>query len=131
MKKNILAENMRRFNTKNLSEQDNEMWDKDPSNRDTYSDYNDERNYEEEEGYANAVIVNKRMRPNSPEYTALIDDKGDEYTNFLVFNTKEELENEMKDPTYGEKAGYYDLPDNKVAVAFHSQESKGEDFGGM
>ena len=61
----------------------------------------------------------------------LIDDRGDEYSRFLIFNTKEELEKEMEDVTYGEKAGYYNLPDGRVAVAFPYYGSKGEDFGGM
>ena len=96
-----------------------EMWDKDASHKDTYNDYNDERNYEEEEEeYGDAEIVRKRVSPNFPMYDALIDDRGDEYSRFLIFNTKEELEKEMEDETYGEKAGYYNLPDGKVAVAF-------------
>jgi len=111
---------------------ENEMWDRDAPHRDTYNDYDDERNYEEEEeDYADAEIVKKRVSPDFPMYTALIDDRDDEYTNFLIFDTKAELEKAMKDPTYGSKAGYYTLPDGRVAVAFLASSSKGEDFGGM
>jgi hypothetical protein len=132
MKKQILPEEFRRMQKLAGIIIENEMWDKDASNRDTYGDYDDERNYEEEEEYANAEIVKTKVSPDSKyEYKVLIDDRGDEYGNFLIFNTKAELEKAMKDPTYGEKAGYYNLPDGRVAVAFPYRESKGEDFGGM
>ena len=65
---------------------ENEMWDKDPSHRDTYGDYDDERNYEEEQEYGDAEIVRKRVSPDFPEYTALIDDRGNEYTSFKIFD---------------------------------------------
>lgn len=110
---------------------ENEMWDKDPSHRDTYGDYDDERNYEEEQEYGDAEIVRKRVSPDFPEYTALIDNRGNEYTSFKIFDTKAELEKEMEDETYPFPEGYYNLPDGRVAVAFPSSESKGEDFGGM
>ena len=131
MKKQILSEEFRRMQKLAGIITESEMWDKDASNRDTYGDYDDERNYEEEQEYGNAEIVRKRVSPDFPEYTALIDDRGDEYTSFKIFNTKAELEKEMEDETYGEKAGYYELPDGKVAVAFPYRGSKGEDFGGM
>jgi hypothetical protein len=111
---------------------ENETWSTDSYNRDNYHDYNDERNYEEkEEEYGDAEIVKTKDGSNSREYTVLIDDRGEEYTSFLIFNTKEELEKKMKDPTYGPKAGYYNLPDGRVAVAFPYRSAKGEDFGGM
>jgi hypothetical protein len=110
---------------------ENEMWDKDPSHRDTYGDYDDERNYEEEQEYGDAEIVRKRVSPDFPEYTALIDDRGNEYTSFKIFDTKAELEKEMEDETYPFPEGHYNLPDGRVAVVFPSRESKGEDFGGM
>ncbi len=114
---------------------ENETWSTDSYNRDTYFDYSDERNYEEEdEEYANAEIVMKRIsrNPKHPEYPVLIDiDRGDEYRSYKIFDTKEELEKEMEDPTYGPKAGYYNLPDGRVAVAFPYRSAKGEDFGGM
>jgi len=131
MSKQILSEEFRRMQKLAGIIIESEMWDKDPSHRDTYNDYNDERNYEEEEEYSDAKIVRKRVSPNLPMYDALIDDRGNEYSSFLIFNTKEELEKEMEDETYGEKAGYYNLPDGKVAVAFLPRPSKGEDFGGM
>jgi hypothetical protein len=131
MKKQILSEEFRRMQKLAGIIIENEMWDKDTSNRDTYGDYDDERNYEEEEEYADAEIITKRVSPDFPEYEALIDDRGDEYENFLIFNTKAELEKAMKDLTYGEKAGHYNLPDGRVAVAFPHRESKSEDFGGM
>jgi hypothetical protein len=131
MSKQILSEEFRRMQKLAGLINEGEMWDKDSSHRDTYGDYDDERNYEEEQEYGNAEIVRKRVSPDFPEYTALIDDRGDEYTSFKIFNTKSELEKEMEDETYGEKAGYYELPDGKVAVAFPYRGSKGEDFGGM
>jgi hypothetical protein len=131
MKKQILSEEFRRMQKLAGLINENEMWDKDSSHRDTYGDYDDERNYEEEQEYGNAEIVRKRVSPDFPEYTALIDDRGNEYTSFKIFNTKAELEKEMEDETYGEKAGYYELPDGKVAVAFPYRGSKGEDFGEM
>jgi len=131
MKKQILSEEFRRMQKLAGLINEGEMGDKDSSHRDTYGDYDDERNYEEEQEYGNAEIVRKRVSPNFPEYTALIDDRGDEYTSFKIFNTKAELEKEMEDETYGEKAGYYELPDGKVAVAFPYRGSKGEDFGEM
>ena len=131
MKKQILSEQFKRMQFLAGIITESEMWDRDASHRDTYDDYNDERNYEEEQEYGNAKIVRKRVSPDFPEYTALIDDRDDEYTSFKIFNTKAELEKEMKDKTYGEKAGYYELPDGTVAVAFMPRPSKGEDFGGM
>ena len=131
MSKQILSEEFRRMQKLAGIIIESEMWDKDSLHRDTYNDYNDERNYEEEEEYSDAKIVRKRVSPNLPMYDALIDDRGIEYSSFLIFNTKEELEKEMEDETYGEKAGYYNLPDGKVAVAFLPRPSKGEDFGGM
>ena len=131
MKKQILSEQFKRMQFLAGIITESEMWDRDPSNTDTYPDYNDERDYGEEEEYGDAVIVTKKMGPKFREYTSLIDDRGDEYTSFKIFNTKAELEKAMEDPTYGEKAGYYNLPDGKVAVAFPYRESKGEDFGGM
>jgi hypothetical protein len=131
MSKQILSEEFKRMQKLAGLINEGEMGDKDSSHRDTYSDYDDERNYEEEQEYGDAEIVRKRVSPNFPEYTALIDDRGDEYTSFKIFNTKAELEKEMEDETYGEKAGYYELPDGKVAVAFPYRGSKGEDFGGM
>jgi hypothetical protein len=129
MKKQILSEEFRRMQKLAGLINENEMGDKDSSHRDTYGDYDDERNYEEKQEYGDAEIVRKRVSPDFPEYTALIDDRGDEYTSFKIFNTKAELEKEMEDETYGEKAGYYELPDGKVAVAFPYRGSKGEDFG--
>ena len=131
MKKQPLNEEFRRMQKLAGIITENEFWNTDPNNRDTWNDYNDERNYEEEEEYADAEIVTKRVSPKFPEYKVLIDDRGEEYENFLIFNTKAELEQAMKDPTYGEKEGYYNLPDGKVAVAFPYRGSKGEDFGGM
>lgn len=131
MKKQILSEQFKRMQFLAGIITESEMWDRDASNRDTYGDYDDERNYEEEQEYGDAEIVRKRVSPDFPEYTALIDDRGDEYTSFKIFNTKAELEKEMEDETYGPKAGYYNLPDGKVAVAFPYRPSKGEDFGGM
>jgi hypothetical protein len=131
MSKQILSEEFRRMQKLAGLINEGEMWDKDSSHRDTYGDYDDERNYEEEQEYGNAEIVRKRVSPDFPEYTALIDDRGDEYTSFKIFNTKAELEKEMEDETYGEKAGYYELPDGKVAVVFPYRGSKGENFGGM
>jgi hypothetical protein len=132
MKKQILSEQFKRMQFLAGIITESEMWDRDASHRDTYGDYNDERNYEEEEeDYADAEIVKKKVSPRFPEYSTLIDDKGDEYFSYQIFNTKAELEKAMKDPTYGPKAGYYNLPDGRVAVAFPSSPSKGEDFGGM
>lgn len=131
MKKQILSEQFKRMQFLAGIITESEMWDRDPSNTDTYPDYNDERDYEEEEEYGDAEIVTKKMGPKFREYIALIDDRGDEYTSFKIFNTKAELEKAMEDPTYGEKAGYYNLPDGKVVVAFPYLKSKGEDFGGM
>ncbi len=126
MKKQTLSEEFRRMQKLAGIITEGEFYDRDSTHRDTYGDtygdFDDERNYdEEEEEYGEAEIVGKR----------LIDDRGDEYSNYIVFNTKEELEKEMEDPTYGEKAGYYNLPDGRVAVAFPHRSSRGEDFGGM
>ena len=131
MSKQILSEEFKRMQKLAGLITEGEMWDKDSSHRDTYDDYNDERNYEEEEEYGDAEIVRKRVSPDFPEYTELIDDRDNEYTNFLIFNTKAELEKKMEDEPYSEKAGYYKLPDGKVAVAYPHRKSKGEDFGGM
>ena len=131
MKKQILSEQFKRMQLLAGIITESEFYDYDSANTDTYSDYDDERNYEEEEEYADAEIVKKRVSPNFPEYSTLIDDRGDEYLSYEIFNTKAELEKAMKDPTYGPKAGYYNLPDGKVAVAFPYRPSKGEDFGGM
>jgi hypothetical protein len=132
MKKQILSEEFKRMQFLAGIITEGEMWDRDASHRDTYGDYNDERSYEEEEeDYADAEIVKNRVSPDFPIYTALIDDRGNEYANFLIFDTKAELEKAMKDQTYGPKAGYYNLPDGRVAVAFPARSSKGEDFGGM
>ena len=122
MKKQTLLEEFRRMQKLAGIITEGEFYDRDSANRDTYGDFDDERNYdEEEEEYGEAEIVGKR----------LIDDRGDEYSNYIVFDTKEKLEKEMEDPTYGEKAGYYNLPDGRVAVAFPHRPSRGEDFGGM
>jgi hypothetical protein len=122
MKKQTLSEEFRRMQKLAGIITEGEFYDRDSANRDTYGDFDDERNYdEEEEEYGDAEIVGKR----------LIDDRGDEYSNYIVFDTKEKLEKEMEDPTYGQKAGYYNLPDGRVAVAFPHRPSRGEDFGGM
>lgn len=135
MKKQILSEQFRRMQLIAGIITEGEFYNRDSANRDTYFDYSDERNYEEEdEEYANAEIVMKRIsrNPKHPEYPVLIDiDRGDEYRSYKIFDTKEELEKEMEDPTYGQKAGYYKLPNGKVAVAFPYRPSRGEDFGGM
>ena len=132
MKKQTLSEEFRRMQMLAGIITEGESWDRDSANRDTYGDFDDERNYgEEEEEYGEARIVRKRVSPGFPEYEALIDDRGDEYSNYMVFDTKEKLEKEMEDPTYGQKAGYYNLPDGRVAVAFPHRPSRGEDFGGM
>jgi len=122
MKKQTLSEEFRRMQKLAGIITEGEFYDRDSANRDTYGDFDDERNYdEEEEEYGEAEIVGKR----------LIDDRGDEYSNYIVFDTKEKLEKEMEDETYGPKAGYYNLPDGRVAVAFPHRSSRGEDFGGM
>jgi len=122
MKKQTLSEEFRRMQKLAGIITEGEFYDRDSVNRDTYGDFDDERNYdEEEEEYGEAEIVGKR----------LIDDRGDEYSNYIVFDTKEKLEKEMEDETYGPKAGYYNLPDGRVAVAFPHRSSRGEDFGGM
>jgi len=122
MKKQTLSEEFRRMQKLAGIITEGEFYDRDSANRDTYGDFDDERNYdEEEEEYGEAEIVGKR----------LIDDRGDEYSNYIVFDTKEKLEKEMEDETYGPKAGYYNLPDGRVAVAFPHRNSKREDFGGM
>jgi len=122
MKKQTLSEEFRRMQMLAGIITEGEFYDRDSANRDTYGDFDDERSYgEEEEEYGEAEIVGKR----------LIDDRGDEYSNYIVFDTKEKLEKEMEDPTYGQKAGYYNLPDGRVAVAFPHRPSRGEDFGGM
>ena len=132
MKKQILSEEFRRMQKLAGIITESEMFNKDASHRDTYGDYNDERNYEEEEEeYSDAKIIKKRVSPDFPEYSALIDDRDNEYSSYQIFNTKAELEKAMEDLTYGEKAGYYNLPDGRVAVAFPYRGSKGEDFGGM
>lgn len=131
MKKQILSEQVLRMQLLAGIITESEMWDRDASHRDTYDDYGDEHNSEEEQEYAKAKIVKKRVSPGFPEYSTLIDEKGDEYFNYSIFDTKEELEQAMKDPTYGPKAGYYNLPGGKVAVAFPSRPSKGEVFGTM
>jgi len=132
MKKQILSEQFRRMQLIAGIITEGEFYNRDSANRDTYGDFDDERIYDEkEEEYGDARIVRKRVSPGFPEYEALIDDRGDEYSNYIVFDTKEELEKEMEDPTYGQKAGYYKLPNGKVAVAFPYRSSRGEDFGGM
>ncbi len=132
MKKQILSEQFRRMQLIAGIITEGEFYNRDSANRDTYGDFDDERIYDEkEEEYGDARIVRKRVSPGFPEYEALIDDRGDEYSNYIVFDTKEKLEKEMEDPTYGQKAGYYKLPNGKVAVAFPYRSSRGEDFGGM
>ncbi len=126
MKKQILSEQFKRMQFLAGIITESEMWDRDASHQDTYDDtsYLDDRDddqYAEEEEYADAEIDNGY----------LVDERGDEYSDWLIFKTKAELEKAMKDPTYGPKAGYYNLPDGTVAVAFMPRPSKGEDFGGM
>ena len=126
MKKQILSEQFKRMQLLAGIITESEFYDYDSANTDTYGDTSYEDNWDdnqdaEDEEYADAEIIDGE----------LVDERGDEYLDFLTFDTKEELEQTMKDPTYGPKAGYYNLPDGKVAVAFQSRPSKGEDFGGM
>ncbi len=136
MKKQILSEQFRRMQLLAGIITEGEFYDYDSANRDTYGDTSYEDDWDdnqdaEEQEYADAEIVKKKVRPGFPEYSTLIDDKGDEYSSYEIFKTKAELEKAMEDPTYGPKAGYYNLPDGTVAVAFMPRPSKGEDFGGM
>ncbi len=127
MKKQILSEQFKRMQLLAGIITEGEFYDYDSANRDTYGDTSYEDNWDdnqdaEEEEYADAEIMDDGY---------LVDERGDEYSEYQIFDTRAELEKAMKDPTYGPKAGYYNLPDGKVAVAFPYRPSKGEDFGGM
>ena len=118
---------------------ENEIWDKDVLNRDTYSDTSYEDNWDDnqdfgEEEYSDAEIVNKEYSQSNGTkkvIPTLIDEFGEEYEIFEIFNTKQEINQALKDSTYGQIEGFFNLNNGKVAVAFPSQSSKGEDFGGM
>ena len=127
MKKQILSEQFKRMQLLAGIITEGEFYDYDSANRDTYGDTSYEDDWDdnqdaEEEEYADAEIMDDGY---------LVDERGDEYSDYQIFDTRAELEKAMKVGIYPPKAGYYNLPDGTVAVAFMPRPSKGEDFGGM
>ncbi len=142
MSKQILSEEFRRMQKLAGIITEGEMWDKDPSHRDTYHD--DDRNHEEEDFYIDEDFVfpaTLEYNQNGKYQSIILHDvqAEEEYSanSFNLYKSREEFEKDVK--KYNEMGSaierLFEINGDdtyKYAILFpYYDGSKREDYGGM